>query len=115
LAAPIEVGEWTTVELTVQNEDTCLEAVLCFQIAHLPGDVDGNGSVDMSDATRFGDLFPHGTVMLGDLNGDGQMNLNDVTKFGQIWQGTGGEGKNPDGTGGWQGQGLPPRPACTCP
>ena len=42
-------------------------------------------------------------------------NINDATLFGQIWNGTNGEGMNPDGTGGWEGEGLPTRPACECP
>ncbi len=115
LDGPIEVGEWTTVVLTVVNGAGC-RGDLCFQIAHLPDDIDRNGQVNINDATAFGDEFdgPQ-TLKLADLNGDGQVNLNDATNFGQIWNGTSGEGMNPDGTGGWSGAGLPARPSCACP
>ncbi len=112
---PIELAEWTTVELAVRSDETCLESTLCFLVAHLPGDLDGNGQTNGNDPTRFGQEFPHGAALLADLNGDGKINLNDATRFGQIWTGTNGEGKNPDGTGAWLGEGLPPRPLCTCP
>ncbi len=115
LSGPIELAEWTTVELTVAGDTSGAQAEVCFQIAHLPGDLDGNGQTNGNDPTRFGQLFPNGAVKLADLNGDGQVNLNDATTFGQIWNGTNGEGMNPDGTGGWHGEGLPARPACDCP
>jgi len=116
LSGPIDVGEWTTIELTVLSDVTCLESVFCFQVGHLPGDCNGDGQVGLADATAFGAEYngPQ-TLMLVDLNGDGQVNINDITLFGQIWNGTSGEGKNPDGTGGWNGQGLPERTVCTCP
>ncbi len=111
-AGPIEVGEWTTVELNVVDDSGCLSE-LCFQVAHLPGDINRDGQVNLNDATAFGtELNGPQTLMLVDLNGDGQINLNDATAFGQIVNGTNGEGRNPDGTGGWLGSGLPARPVC---
>ncbi len=110
---PIELAEWTTVELTVLGATSGVQGVVCFQISHLPGDLDGNGQVSVADATRFGDLFPGGATKLADLDGNGQVNINDATKFGQIWQGMASEGL--DGTRGWQGEDLPSRPLCECP
>ncbi len=112
--APIPLGEWVTVELTVVN-GCGNQSNLCFHVAHLPGDLDGNLQVNMNDANKFRDLFPNGALMLGDLNDDGQINLNDATVFGQVWNGTSGEGMAPDGTGGWSGQGLGAPPSCVCP
>jgi len=115
LTGPIEVGAWTTIALTVESA-TAARSVLCFQLGHLPGDCNQDGQLSMADADGFrfewvGDKRPR----LGDLNGDGQMNLNDATALGQIWHGTSGEGTEPDGTGGWNGEGLPtPRPPCAC-
>ena len=115
LDGPIEVGEWTTLAAPVENASG-FEGQLCFQVGQLPGDVNEDAQVSLADATRFGPLFDAGgPLSLGDLNGDDQVNLNDATSFGQIWNGTNGEGKNPDGTGAWNGEGLPPRPVCTCP
>ncbi len=115
LTGPIEVGEWTTVEITVEGV-TGARAVLCFSIGHLPGDCNQDAQVNINDATRFGIEFngPK-TLTIADLDGNDQVNLNDATKFGQIWDGTSNEGMNPDGTGGWNGAGLPPRPPCVCP
>jgi len=112
----IPVGEWTSVALTVQVADVSLTRDLRFEVGHLPGDCNMDAQVSLSDATSFGTWFANGGPLeLGDLNGDGQINLNDATKFGQIWNGTDGEGVNPDGTAGWRGEGLPPRPTCDCP
>jgi len=115
LDGPVELDEWTTVLLTVEN-GAGLSGELCFEIAHLPGDCNGDGQLNINDATGFGDEFNGAqTLLLADLNDDDQVNINDATMFGKIWNGADGEGKNPDGTGGWQGEGLPARPACTCP
>lgn len=78
---------------------------MCFQIAHLPGDVDKNGQVNINDVGDFGDLWnvhqgadPSEALCQLDLDN------NDVSMFGQIWNGEGGEKKkNPDRTGGWLG------------
>jgi len=111
----IEVAEWTTVTLTLEN-DSEVEADICFQLGHLPGDVNQDAQVSLADSTVFGDVFDAGGPnALGDLDDNGQVNLNDATKFGQIWNGTSGEGYLPDGTGGWAGQGLGDRPTCACP
>ena len=115
LDGAIEVGEWTAVTLTVENAAGAW-GVLCVQVAHLPGDVNRDGEININDATEFGTEFdgPQ-TAELVDLNDDGQANLNDVTTFGQIWQGSSGEGYLPDGTGPWSERTLPARPGCTCP
>jgi len=110
---PIEIGEWTTVELTVESPFD-VEGTVCFQVAHLPGDCNQDGQTNSNDATSFGQEFPDGAVLRADLNGDGQINLNDATKCGQILNGTSGEGINPDGTGSWLGEGLPTKPPCAC-
>jgi len=76
-------------------------------LGHLPADINGDGQVDMSDATEFGVLFQADAADPQreriDLNADGQANLTDVTLFGQLWQGTSGHDA-------WQGVSLPPKP-----
>ncbi len=111
---PIEVGEWTTVTLTVEST-TGIQGTVCFQLGHLPGDCNQDGQVGLADATQFGSEFngPQ-RLKLADLNSDGQVNLADGTKFGQIWTGTSAEEDPRDGLG-WNGKGLDPRPPCTCP
>jgi len=106
LTEPISVGHWTIITLTVAGA-TGGESTFELCLGHLPDDINGDGTVDMSDATEFGLLFrsdpgdPDRERI--DLNGDGQANLNDVTLFGQLWRGTSGHDA-------WQGQSLPPRP-----
>jgi len=111
-SGPIELAEWTNVELSVVGAFG-MQTDLCFQVAHLPDDCDGNGQVSLGDATRFGQLYRAGRpVLQADLDGNGQINLVDATLFGLIWRGEGGE-SHPDG-GGWLGKGLPPKPPCAC-
>jgi len=111
---PIELGEWTSVAFTAQNGRG--QAEICFQVGWMPGDCTQDGQLSLADATCFGTEFNGARQpKVADFNGDGQVNITDATKFGQISTGTSGESKNPDGTGGWQGQGLPGRPPCACP
>ena len=108
-----EVNETLEIlEKEVATSDRIISGLLDFGRARPPT----RRQVNINDATRFGDEYngPQ-TLKLADLDGNGQINLNDATKFGQIWNGTAGEGKDPDGAGGWNGEGLPPRPPCTCP
>jgi len=106
LTEPIPVGHWTIITLTVAGI-TGGESTFELSLGHLPADINGDGQVDMSDATDFGLLFnadpsdPQRDRV--DLNADGQANLNDVTLFGQLWQGTSGHDA-------WQGVSLPPKP-----
>lgn len=49
-----------------------------------PGDVDGNGSINISDVTELIDLLLQGTatqIPAGDVDGDGIVNISDVTEL----------------------------------
>ena len=73
-------------------------------LAHHPADVNQDGTVDVRDATAFGELFnSEGPPELTDLNGDGVVDVRDATTFGEIWRGT-------DTTQPWNGHRLPDRP-----
>ncbi len=106
LTDAIPVGHWTIITLTVAGS-TGGESTFELCLGHLPADVNGDGEVNLSDATDFGVLFNGDPADAQreriDLNADGQSNLNDVTLFGQLWQGTSGHNA-------WQGQSLPDKP-----
>ncbi len=113
-SGPIELAEWTTVEFTAEN--AAGQADICFHVGWMPGDCNQDGKLNLADTTKLAnELDGLRRPQLIDFNGDGQVSLADQTKFDQILDGTSGEGMNPDGTGGWQGQGLPAKPVCTCP
>ncbi len=69
-----------------------LTGTATIRLAHLPGDIDGNGVVDIRDATAFGNEFRRGGLRrLIDLNKDGSVDVQDATEFGSIfrdWNGT---------------------------
>ncbi len=109
-SGPIELAEWTTVVFTAEN--AAGQADICFHVGWLPGDITQDAQLSLADATEFGN---ESNPKLVDLDGNDQVNINDATKFGQIWNGTNDEGKEPDGTGAWNGEGLPGEPACSCP
>ncbi len=114
-SAPVELGEWTTVVMTVTNP--CGVTDVCIHVGWLPGDVTQDAQLNLNDATQFGVQFNLGVNAenkLADFNADDQVNINDATEFGQIWNGTDGE-HNPDTGLGWLGVGLGPLPDCTCP
>ncbi len=106
LSHAIPVGQWTTISLTVAGA-TGIEGTFELWLGHLPGDVNADGQVTMSDATAFGQLF--GTEAGNpdrdriDLNNDGQANLVDATVLGQLWNGTSGHQA-------WREEALPARP-----
>ncbi len=116
----IELGEWTTVVLTVVG--SCgVQTDLCFHLGWLPDDVNQDGQININDATAFGVLFPDGPAALLDIDGDGDVSISDATTFGEIWHGISGGGENPPGK---LGTGLPDAdavtagmqmPPCVCP
>ena len=90
--------------LNVTGQATARPATFELWFAHLPGDVNQDGQVNIRDATAFGELFNNeGPPELLDLNGDGAIDTRDATTFGEIWHGT-------DTTQPWNGHRLPVKP-----
>lgn len=74
-------------------------------LAHLPCDVNQDGTVNIADSTAFANEFQsgQGNPDLVDMNRDGTVNVLDVTVFGDLFSGNGGFIQ-------WNGKSLPPRP-----
>ena len=52
----------------------------------VPGDFDGNGSVDQNDADILqANMFTAGGVSSGDVNGDGNVNFQDLADFAPLF------------------------------
>ncbi len=106
LDGPIPLGHWTVVTLTVADASGG-ESTFELCLGHLPADINGDGQVNLNDATAFGLylMTEPGSPAYErlDLNDDGQANLNDATLFGQLWHGTAGHQR-------WQGETLPVKP-----
>ena len=97
-------GEWLKLRLLVIGASTGRGAVMNVWLAHHPNDINQDGTVDVRDATAFGDLFGNGgSPLLVDLNGDGTVDTRDATTFGDLWHGT-------DTTQAWSGHRLPDKP-----
>ncbi len=68
---------WTTVRISVVPEpNPCdrAETTLCIHLGWLPGDCNGDGQLNVNDATAFGNQFNLGTaaeLMRADLESDG--------------------------------------------
>ena len=98
-------GQWLKLSLDVRGQSTLAPSSLDVWLAHHPGDVNQDGTVDVRDATAFGDLFGNsGSPLLVDLNGDGQVDARDATTFGDLWHGRNGVSQP------WNGHRLPVRP-----
>ena len=100
--APVELQEWTTVQMVVQpdpNPSNCTEW-LCFHVGWLPSDTNSDGGVTLTDANTFGQNFPGGSTCHADINNDGGVTLSDGNSFGQLFN------------SGWLGASLPPLPDC---
>ena len=91
LSDPVPPGHWVLVTLDVTSPVTGATGRIQFGVAHLPGDIDQTGVVDVRDATEFGREFRNRRApALVDLNGDGGVDVRDATEFGRLWNGDGG-------------------------
>ncbi|MCA9303819.1 MAG: S8 family serine peptidase [Phycisphaerales bacterium] len=54
------------------------------QLTQCPGDLDGNGLIDIFDFQIFINWYISGNI-LADINGDGSVNYNDINSFRAIW------------------------------
>ena len=89
ISEAITVGEWTLLEGDVMNSDGVINTAR-LQIAHFPLDVNGDGRIDVRDATAFGRAFRRrydSPVNLIDLNRDNRVDARDATFFGVLWRG----------------------------
>ena len=99
----IPYGEWT--KLTAELEDASgVEFTYMAYIANLPCDVNQDGTVNVKDATAFGDeLNGLKRPELVDTNRSGVVNISDATEFGDLWNGNGSYET-------WNGVSLPAQP-----
>ena len=99
----LEVGEWTTVAMTVQNSGGTTP--VCFQIGRHPGDMNMDGDIGLPDAAVFGAIF-NGFIgaahKTGDLDNGGDVGLPDAAIFGASFSA-------------FIGAQIKPRPPCICP
>lgn len=106
LNAPIPFGEWTTLQVAVEN--ACgVEASFAIDVAHLPDDANQSGCVQQvagdDDPQAFEDAHNAGIKELADMNRDSLLDVRDFTEFGELWRGDLGFIQ-------WEGKCLPPRP-----
>lgn len=105
LDRPLVAGHWAKITLSVQSVATGCDGTLEMWVAQHPDDINQDGTVNIADATAFGNEYNgQGRHVLVDLNCDGAVNVSDATAFGSQWYGTG------DATQAWQGHTLPAKP-----
>lgn len=104
LSGPIPVGHWVMMRLDLKSDATGNVWPINVHISHLPDDVNQDGTVNIMDATAFGDEF-NGLKRpeLIDINCDGLVDIRDATAFGNNYHGLNGRQV-------WNGQSLPPMP-----
>jgi len=90
LTERIPVQEWTHIVLGMQSTTTGIQTHIDFDIAHLPSDVNQDGTVNIKDATAFATVFAQKQKEFADINGDNEVNIKDATSFGQTFRGEGG-------------------------
>lgn len=88
ISEAIAVGEWTLLEADVMNGDGVITRAR-LQWAHFPLDINGDGRIDVRDATAFGRAFKRWDrpVDLIDVNRDNRVDARDATWFGILWRG----------------------------
>lgn len=92
--------EWLGIHLRVEGQTSNVTSEHCLWIAHVPGDVNQDGEVDVRDATAWGHEFQdRGDPRLVDTNCDGTVNVRDATEFGRSFES-------------WQTCTLPAGPEC---
>ena len=86
-------GEWINPTSTTQSSSSTYPSGngtaggdLLFRFNVLPGDANGDGTVNLSDLTIVGQHWEQSGVLGGDFNGDGVVNLSDLTLLGQDWR-----------------------------
>ena len=82
------MGEWITLRIITRGLER-IAGTIELQFAHLPGDVNQDGAVNIRDATAFGEEFRgQRRLELIDLNRSGTVTIADATEFGRLWYGT---------------------------
>jgi hypothetical protein len=85
-------GEWTNPASTTQSSSSTYPSGngtaggnFLFRFNVLPGDANGDGTVNASDLTILGQHWKQSGVLAGDFTGDGVVNASDLTLLGQNW------------------------------
>ena len=101
---PILTGDWIVLDVQVLDINGAPSAP-SIRFAHLPGDVNQGGMVNIRDATAFGEEFRGAQrPEFIDLDRSGAVTISDADEFGRIWLGTG-RSLRP-----WRGVSLPSSP-----
>ncbi|HEY3244409.1 MAG TPA: FG-GAP-like repeat-containing protein [Phycisphaerae bacterium] len=112
---PIVPGAWNTIKANVKDSDgaTILASANSVDLGFLPGDSDGNSTVNTQDLLSLigklnvcasaGTCATPAVVAGGDMNRDGTVNTQDLLRLVQLLNGT-------DTQNVWNGVVLPPQP-----
>ena len=78
--------EWGWYEYGARADGQCVRPVFCSSTAFLPGDMDGDGEVNINDVQTLVEIIlgaqemTDQDIMHGDMDGDGELTVSDVSK-----------------------------------
>jgi subtilisin family serine protease len=108
LDTPLEKKHWTTILIPVERTSSVITDTIALHVAHLPADVNQDGSVGLADSSAFVNEFNgQARPCLVDSNHDNQVGLADVSDWVNNFNGNASIGIPPA-----NGTFLPAKPAC---